>query len=170
LSELSSCNTSDYRTEYFRFQQIFPDSMLSKRFPIGKEALVLKIKKFLVDFFKLKKMTHVELRKFYDRHYRVDNMTLHICGTVDVPQTIEVIKEMFTREDIPKPPPIPCVHIPLNQCPPRELLSIFQNEANHQFSFVLTTLYPIEPLRTLRELRMELILGVVGKEFSKKRL
>ena len=107
-------------------------------------------------------MTHNDLRKFYDTHYRVDNMTLHICGTVDVPQTIEIIKEMFTREDIPKPLSTPPLHVPLDQCPPKELISIFQNEANHQFSFVLTTLYPVEPLRTLRELRMELVLGIVG--------
>jgi zinc protease len=67
LSELKNCNTADYRMEYQRFQQVHANNVLSSRFPIGKEE-------------QLKKFTADDLRKFYTKHYRVDNMSLHIVG------------------------------------------------------------------------------------------
>ena len=84
-------------------------------------------------------------------------------GDIDVQQTIQIIREIFGKEEKPITPVPP--RIELSQGPPTELLTIFQSDLNHQFSFAITSLFPVEPLISLREIQVEMILGIIGNVY-----
>jgi len=146
ISELKNCNTADYRVEYQRFQQVHAKNVLSARFPIGKEE---QLKKFSAD----------DIRKFYTKHYTVDNMTLHVVGAIDTAVALEVIKDIFAKIPEPSSPLIPRVII--KQTPPSELLCVYQNELITQFGLNINIISPVIPLRTLKQVREEMILSLL---------
>jgi len=82
LSEASMVNKMEYRVECHILSSLHSENRISARFPIGKEELI-------------KKWTREDLQLYHNTHYRPDNVILFVVGDVDVPQTIETIKEKF---------------------------------------------------------------------------
>ncbi len=60
-------NTIGYRIEYQEYQQIHHSNLLAQRFPIGKVA-------------QISSFTAEDLRRFYKKWYRPDNMSLYLVG------------------------------------------------------------------------------------------
>jgi hypothetical protein len=72
---------------------------------------------------------------------------------------LEVIQEVFGNISKPSEA-IPRVH--MKQTPPSELLSIYQNELITQFGLSINIISPVISLRTLKEVREEMILSILG--------
>jgi hypothetical protein len=82
LSEASMVNKMEYRVECQILSSLHSENRISTRFPIGKENLI-------------KKWTKEDLQLYHNTHYRPDNVILFIVGDVDIPFTIETIKQKF---------------------------------------------------------------------------
>eukprot|EP01119_Soliformovum_irregulare_P010046 TRINITY_DN2436_c0_g4_i1.p1 TRINITY_DN2436_c0_g4~~TRINITY_DN2436_c0_g4_i1.p1 ORF type:complete len:1034 (-),score=180.46 TRINITY_DN2436_c0_g4_i1:108-3209(-) len=136
LSEMICANTVDYRIEYNKFQQLYGHNLLSKRFPIGKEDL-------------LKKYTAQDLREFYTKWYRCDNMTLHVCGSINAQDVIRIITDIFGKE---KAPSTPGIRAPVPIVKPTQDVVIFQHELVTQVAFTLNAVYPNQPIVSLEDM------------------
>lgn len=82
LSEASMVNKMEYRVECQVLSALHEENRISYRFPIGKENLI-------------KAWRKEDVQTFHDTHYRPDNVILFVVGDVDVPSTIQTIKEKF---------------------------------------------------------------------------
>ena len=83
LAEKLTRDSSSYRTFEASFLFSFPDSLISKRLPIGDEN-------------DLKKVDHTSLKWFYDTWYRPETMMLIAVGDLDPAVASRLIEESFT--------------------------------------------------------------------------
>mmetsp|Transcript_20105 Transcript_20105/g.66901 ORF Transcript_20105/g.66901 Transcript_20105/m.66901 type:complete len:1016 (-) Transcript_20105:2956-6003(-) len=85
LSELKDRNSISQRAamEFYRFNH--NDTVLPRRFPIGKEEQV-------------KRFSSEDLRRFYKRHYYPANMCLYVAGDVDPADFEKKIQAVFGKE------------------------------------------------------------------------
>jgi hypothetical protein len=82
LSEASMVNKMEYRVECQILSALHSENRVSRRFPIGKENLIRTWKK-------------EDLQLYHNTHYRPDNVVLFVVGDVDVPETIDLIRNKF---------------------------------------------------------------------------
>jgi len=82
LSEASMVNKMEYRVECQVLSALHSENRISSRFPIGKENLI-------------KKWQKEDVQLYHSLHYRPDNVILFVVGDVDVPYTIQTIKDKF---------------------------------------------------------------------------
>ncbi len=83
LAEKRSRDSASYRTFVSTMKFKFPDSKISKRFPIGVEEV-------------LESMTPVQLKEFYETWYRPENIILVVVGDFDSKNgSIPYRKEIF---------------------------------------------------------------------------
>ncbi len=84
LSEKNTSDSVDYRTfvESFKFE--FPDALISKRLPIGKEEVIKNASKKL-------------LKDFYDTWYRPDNLILVMVGDLNLDDAKKEIEEKLSN-------------------------------------------------------------------------
>jgi zinc protease len=82
LAEKLTRDSSGYRTFESSLKFSFPDSLLSRRLPIGDEHV-------------LKKADHAGLKRFYDTWYRPENMILVAVGDLDPEVGARLISEAF---------------------------------------------------------------------------
>jgi secreted Zn-dependent insulinase-like peptidase len=82
LSEMTMVNTIDYRVECQILAALHSENMLSRRFPIGKEAL---IKAWTVD----------DVKAFHAAHYWPDNAIVYVVGDVSADACEEQLRKVF---------------------------------------------------------------------------
>jgi hypothetical protein len=82
LSEASMVNKMEYRVECKVLSTLHNENRISQRFPIGKEHLI-------------KAWRREDVQRYHQTHYRPDNAILFVVGDVDIPFTIETIKQKF---------------------------------------------------------------------------
>ena len=91
LSEMRTRDSASYRTYISALEFEFPDAIISKRLPIGKEDV-------------LKSTEHRDLKKFYDTWYRPEKMILVLAGDFDATSVSTLINEKFSSLS-PRAPP-----------------------------------------------------------------
>ncbi|MBU1183245.1 MAG: insulinase family protein, partial [Proteobacteria bacterium] len=82
LAEKRSRDSASYRTFVSTMKFKFPDSKISKRFPIGVEEV-------------LESVTPVQLKDFYETWYRPENIILVIVGDFDPKTAVSLIEKRF---------------------------------------------------------------------------
>ncbi|MBV5267236.1 MAG: insulinase family protein, partial [Burkholderiaceae bacterium] len=82
LAEKLTRDSSDYRTLESSLKFSFPDSLISRRLPIGDEHV-------------LRKVDHAALKRFYDTWYRPETMILVAVGDLDPAVCASLIEEAF---------------------------------------------------------------------------
>ena len=70
-------------SKYYR--QMFSETVLPERFPIGKEELI-------------KTFDSAQIKKFYDKHYHPSNMHIFVVGDIDEDEALEHITSIFGSE------------------------------------------------------------------------
>ncbi len=91
LSEKTSRDSVGYRLMQQQFQELLPDSLVAKRFPIGTEDVISNAPRDrFVDF--------------YTRYYTPERMTFVVVGDVDPAAMEERIKETFSTMANPQEP------------------------------------------------------------------
>lgn len=91
LSEKTSRDSVGYRLMQKQFSQLLPDSLLTKRFPIGEEEII-------------KTAPRERFADFYQRYYTPSRMTFVVVGDVD-PAAMEArIRETFSSLTNPENP------------------------------------------------------------------
>ena len=83
LAEKRSRDSASYRTFVSTMKFKFPDSKISKRFPIGAEEV-------------LESMTPVQLKGFYETWYRPENIILVMVGDFDPKTAVPLIEKRFS--------------------------------------------------------------------------
>lgn len=83
LAEKRSRDSASYRTFVSTMKFKFPDSKISKRFPIGVEEV-------------LESMTPVQLKEFYETWYRPENIILVVVGDFDPKTAVSLIEKRFS--------------------------------------------------------------------------
>ncbi len=83
LAEMCSRDSADYRTLKASFEFEMPDYLVSRRFPIGEQAV-------------LKKMDHRLLRAFYEAWYRPERMFVVVAGDFKIDQAHVLISKHFS--------------------------------------------------------------------------
>jgi len=83
LAEKRTRDSASYRTFISTLEFELPDTLISKRLPIGKEEVI-------------KNVDRVRLKKFYDTWYRPEKMILVMVGDFDSGLTASLIKEKFS--------------------------------------------------------------------------
>lgn len=91
LAEKRSRDSSSYRTFVSEMKFKFPDSLVSKRFPIGETE-------------SLEKITSEKLKDFYNARYRPENIILVVVGDFDSKTAVFLIRERFQTLS-PRAPP-----------------------------------------------------------------
>ena len=91
LSEMRTRDSSSYRTYISTINFEFPDAIISKRLPIGKEEV-------------LKSTERRDLKKFYDTWYRPEKMILVLAGDFDAKLAATLIDNKFSSLT-PRAPP-----------------------------------------------------------------
>ena len=82
LAEKLTRDSSSYRTFESSLKFSLPDSLISRRLPIGDESV-------------LKKADHAALKRFYDTWYRPETMILVAVGDLDPAVCAGLIEEAF---------------------------------------------------------------------------
>ncbi len=82
LAEKRERDSAAYRTYVKVMKFEFQDSLLSRRFPIGKEEVLLKLNR-------------EKVKRFYDRWYRPDKMILVMVGDFDIQSVASRIDRRF---------------------------------------------------------------------------
>ena len=93
LAEKRFRDSADYRTLVSTRKFEFPESLLSKRMPIGDEAV-------------LKRAGQEQLKNMYDTWYRPETIVLVLVGDIDTVKTEMLIRERFATLS-PRAPPEP---------------------------------------------------------------
>ena len=91
LSEMRTRDSSSYRTYISTINFEFPNAIISKRLPIGKEEV-------------LKSTERRDLKKFYDTWYRPEKMILVLAGDFDTKLAATLIDNKFSSL-APRAPP-----------------------------------------------------------------
>jgi len=91
ISEKRTRDSASYRTYVSTTRFEFPDAMISKRFPIGREEV-------------LKNADRKPLKKFYDSWYRPEKMILVLVGDFNAELAVSLIEEQFSNLS-PRAPP-----------------------------------------------------------------
>jgi zinc protease len=91
LSEMRTRDSASYRTYISTLNFEFPDAIISKRLPIGKEEV-------------LKSTERRDLKKFYDTWYRPEKMILVLAGDFDAKMAAPLIDNKFSSL-APRAPP-----------------------------------------------------------------
>lgn len=84
LAEKRTRDSVDYRTFEASFKFELPDALLSRRLPIGTEAVIRQTDRNLLKF-------------FYDRWYRPDRMVLILAGDFDTATAADMIRRDFGK-------------------------------------------------------------------------
>ena len=85
LNEMRDSTDIDDRVASKYYEHMFNETMLPRRFPIGKEKVVVEA-------------TSADLRKFYDTHYHPSNMHLFVVGDINPLHMQRVIEAVFGAE------------------------------------------------------------------------
>lgn len=93
LSEKRTRDSASYRTYVATIKFEFPDAIISKRLPIGKEDV-------------LKTADRNRLKKFYDTWYRPERMVLILVGDFDAKSADSLIEKTFSTLTSRAPPGI----------------------------------------------------------------
>ena len=89
LSELITRDSAEWRTQKEAYKFALPDSLISKRFPIGTKKVI-------------KGAGRLQFMNFYNKWYTPDRMAIVVVGDV-VPETvISIIKKHFSAMKSPK--------------------------------------------------------------------
>jgi len=95
LAEKRERDSASYRTFTSTLQFEFPEAIISRRLPIGKESVIAKAGRSI-------------LKDFYDRWYRPDTMILVMVGDFNTETAVSLIEKTFTglsaRVLEPEPP------------------------------------------------------------------
>ena len=91
LSERRARDTVGYRRFCALWKFLFPQSLLSKRFPIGQVGVI-------------EEATQTELSLFYHKWYRPDRMVLVVVGDVSPDKTERCIRRCFQKLQLPVDP------------------------------------------------------------------
>jgi zinc protease len=91
LAEKTSRDTVGYRLMQQQFNQLLPDSLIAKRFPIGLEAVI-------------KNAPRERFTDFYTRYYTPARMTVVVVGDVDPAQISKRIETHFASMSNPNEP------------------------------------------------------------------
>ncbi|MDR2029961.1 MAG: insulinase family protein [Puniceicoccales bacterium] len=92
LSELLHIDSPDYREALARYNFLFPNAVLSKRFPIGERSVV-------------ESMDAKKMRKFYETFYVPGNAAVVVVGDVDPVAVERAIALVFGDIAAGSPPP-----------------------------------------------------------------
>ena len=183
LSELRISNDISYRSTVAYYNQIYANSLISKRIPIGKEEQILSF-------------SAADLRKFYDDFYHPARMHLFIVGQLNIQQAENYIQQIFYSEEIsarfnhlasiPRPLDAPSTFPvaitdaenairfvdPLESLEinkedynrsPEVIFDIFEHHLQVQFLLLITLLSPFEVTTKIEELRIEVILDIISQ-------
>ncbi len=94
LAEKRERDSASYRTFISTLKFEFPDAIISRRLPIGKEKVISKAGRFL-------------LRNFYDKWYRPETMILVIVGDFNIETAASLIEKKFSSLSARMPEPEP---------------------------------------------------------------
>jgi zinc protease len=96
LAEKQERDSVSFRTFKKSFAFELPGSILPQRMPIGKKSVI-------------EAAGRKQLKQFYDRWYRPDNMVLVMVGDMDLPTAQQMIQERFHAFEprLPEHPPKP---------------------------------------------------------------
>ena len=152
------------------YEQMFPETLLPRRFPIGKEDQV-------------KAFTRDDLFRFYRRHYYPRNMHLFVVGDIDPNEVLGEITRLF-GDELPAPPalleapPPPGWDTPAGPLPtwpkrgsfiphdwklaPTKAFESIQHPQLPTFSLTVTTKETLDSNLRLHHLNEELIDSLIG--------
>eukprot|EP00241_Pyramimonas_parkeae_P014686 CAMPEP_0114302658 /NCGR_PEP_ID=MMETSP0059-20121206/14780_1 /TAXON_ID=36894 /ORGANISM="Pyramimonas parkeae, Strain CCMP726" /LENGTH=1232 /DNA_ID=CAMNT_0001425523 /DNA_START=207 /DNA_END=3905 /DNA_ORIENTATION=- len=150
LSEEQSRDTPDYRAEVASLQHMFVGTLLPTRLPIGKRDLI-------------ESWGASDLKHFYRTHYRPENMRLYVVGPVDAADAISLAEGVFKGASA-APDAAPATPLPetaLQLLPPSSRVVVHQDELLTQFELVVTSRVPLSPVRTVEDIRLNLLDGLV---------
>lgn len=89
LSELITRDSAEWRTQKEAYKFALPDSLISKRFPIGKKEVI-------------KGAGRPEFMNYYNKWYTSDRMALVIVGDVKPKEIVPIITKHFSSMSAPK--------------------------------------------------------------------
>ena len=158
LSEKTSRDSVSYRLMEQQFEELLPDSLVTKRFPIGTEDVISKAprERFL---------------DFYTRYYTPERMTFVVVGDVK-PADIEArIKDSFSSLTNPREPG---KNPPLGEIPAVEGIkpAIFSDKEVPATELSLVSVRPFSPVADTSTRRLSLLpLGIahaaIGRRFER---
>ena len=91
LSELITRDSAEWRTQKEAYKFALPDSLISKRFPIGTKEVI-------------KGAGRTQFISYYKKWYTPDRMAIIVVGDVESDKIVEVIKKHFSSIKAPKVP------------------------------------------------------------------
>eukprot|EP00741_Cyanophora_paradoxa_P015086 tig00020848_g14557.t1 len=158
LSELQMRNTVKHRLAVQSYKQMHGETALPSRFPIGDEA-------------QIKRWGGADLRRFYERWYKPQYMTLFLVGDVEVEQAKALIEALFGAEAPAEPPctktgavkaagPVAISHRFGRTAEP--LVEVFQHSLFQQFNLSVAVKVPLCPLRTLNNVYLCVVDTIIG--------
>ena len=158
LSEKTSRDSVAYRLMEQQFEELLPDSLVTKRFPIGTEEVISEApRERFVDF--------------YTRYYTPERMTFIVVGDVD-PATVETrIRESFGSMANPQEPG---KNPELGEISPAEGIkpAVFSDKEVPATDLSLVSVRPFSPVadsstRRLSMLPLGLAHAAVGRRFER---
>jgi zinc protease len=91
LSELITRDSAEWRTQKEAYKFALPDSLISKRFPIGTKKII-------------KGADRSQFMSFYNKWYTPDRMAVVVVGDVESKKIIPIIEKHFSEMKSPKNP------------------------------------------------------------------
>jgi len=91
LSELITRDSAEWRTQKEAYKFALPDSLISKRFPIGTKKII-------------KGADRSQFMSFYNKWYTPDRMAVVVVGDVEPEKIIPIIEKHFSAMESPKTP------------------------------------------------------------------
>jgi predicted Zn-dependent peptidase len=85
LNEMRDSSDIDDRVATKYYEHLFNETLLPRRFPIGKEKIV-------------REASAADLRRFYDTHYHPSNMHIFVVGDIDPEQILRLIHKIYAPE------------------------------------------------------------------------
>ena len=85
LNEMRDTSDIDDRVASKYYEHLFNETLLPRRFPIGKEKVV-------------REATAADLRRFYDSHYHPSNMHIFVVGDIDPDEIRQLIEDVYGGE------------------------------------------------------------------------
>jgi len=87
LNEMRDTSDIDDRVASKYYEHMFNETLLPRRFPIGKEKIV-------------REARSVDLRRFYDTHYHPSNMHMFVVGDIDPEEIRDLIERVYGDEPV----------------------------------------------------------------------
>jgi zinc protease len=158
LSEKRSRDSVSSRMQEKQFETLLPDSLISKRFPIGKEEVI-------------ENAPRARFMDFYTKYYVPSKMTFVVVGDVDAAEVEERIKANFgsmkNPETIGEDPDLGTVTTPDGLVP-----HIFSDPELDSTDISLLLVRPYEPVADTKESRaakIPLVIAnfIIGRRFDR---